>query len=130
MLAGAAPVLEKVSDGESWYAVAISAIVTFGGLLGMYIKQRAEISHVRSGVKKIDDQVSNQHGDKNLRDQLDGMQDMLIEQSKDIRGVRGGLDTLTGDVSELRKEVHSGLDVAHNERQDLGTRLRRLEGGA
>lgn len=120
------------ASGESWYAVAISAVTTAittgGGLIWMYLKQRAEIGHLRSGVKKIDDQVSNQHGDKNLRDQLDGMQGMLIEQGKDIRGVRGGLDTLTGDVSELRKEMHNGLDVARNERQDLGSRLRSLEG--
>ncbi|RFZ11171.1 hypothetical protein DSM43518_02011 [Mycobacterium marinum] len=53
----------------------------------------------------------------------------ITQIRKDVSGVRGGLDTLTGDVSELRKEVHTGMESARNERQRLGTRLRRLEGG-
>lgn len=52
----------------------------------------------------------------------------ITQISRDVRGVRGGLDTLTGDVSELRKEVHSGLESARSERQHLNHRVGRLEG--
>lgn len=99
------------ASGESWYAVAITAVTTAittgGGLLWMYFKQRAEIAGVRGVAEKVDHQVTNQHGDKNLREQLDAMHGLLTEIDKKhtshLERTDHAIGELRSDVDQLRR---------------------------
>ncbi|WP_094359883.1 hypothetical protein [Mycobacterium marinum] len=88
--------------GESWTAVAISLVTTLGVLVGIYLKQRAEIASVRGVAEKVDRQVTNAHGDRNLRDQLDAMHGLLTEIDKKHTSHSEKTDHAIG---ELRSDV-------------------------
>lgn len=105
-----------VQIAESWPAVAVYAIITIGGWVTLYLKQRGEgqkVSEVKEQVDVVRDHVANGHH-TNLRDDLTevlrrtGLMESylrLLPSQQDISGLRTDVQGLSTRMDGLEAKV-------------------------
>lgn len=90
--------------GESWQAVAISLIVTFGGLGGVYLKQRDEgkkLDDVKDQVTNGGTNLAATIGQINKRTELIESYLENLPNQQDIKGMRADMGRLSGRLDNL-----------------------------
>lgn len=96
--------LSTPTGGESWQAVVISLIVTVGGLIGVYVKQRGDgkkLSDVKDQVTNGGTNLADVVGQINRRTTL--METYLenLPSQHDIHGLRGHMHRIDGRLEHL-----------------------------
>ncbi|AEL19688.1 hypothetical protein PBI_KRATIO_31 [Mycobacterium phage Kratio] len=79
---------------SDWYGLAGLAVVNAVGLVALFLKARG--TH---------QQVANSHS-TNLRDDIDGLRDHIVELGRDIGGMRSDVGQLRGEVRDDRTHTH------------------------
>lgn len=84
------------------------------------VARGAVLTDVAEKVDAVNEQVVNDHGDRNLRIQLDRIERRQQEMATDVRGVKS-------DVSGVKKDVGRLADAAVDDRETHRTDIARLD---
>ncbi|QXN73775.1 hypothetical protein SEA_SOSEPH_32 [Mycobacterium phage SoSeph] len=101
---------------SDWYGLAGLAVVNAAGLLALFLKAR--------GTHK---QVANSHS-TNLRDDIDGLRDHIVELGRDIGGMRSDVGQLRGEVRDDRTHTHHRFRRIEDKLDELAGRGARESG--
>ncbi|AIM50366.1 hypothetical protein PBI_OMNICRON_33 [Mycobacterium phage Omnicron] len=102
---------------SDWYGLAGLAVVNAVGLAAVWLKARGT-GHT---VDTVREHVANSHK-TNLRDDIDGLRDYIVELGRDVGGMRSDIGQLRGEVRDDRDHTHSRFHRIEEKLNELAAR--------